>query len=159
MAANEQDFSSLLIRPKILRDVSKIDIHTDVFGARCPSPLYLTSIAKGGLVSPREHEKAFVRAAWKHQCPYIVPTVATAEHSDIFAAAQPNQLLAYQFYLLGDNEDSMRKLNRAVHLGCKAVVGDKNYCLPIHINTHWHLPRLSQSTTTLLAKALCRRQQ
>ena len=143
MAANERDFSSLLIRPRILRDVSHIDIHTTIFGSKCPSPLYLTSIAKGGLVSRQGHEKAFVRAAHKHQCPYIVPTVATAEHSDIFAAAQQNQLLAYQFYLLGDNEDSLRKLHRAVHLGCKAVVGDKNHCLSTHTNTHGHLFRPS----------------
>ena len=127
MATNRRDFSSLFIRPRILSDVSRIDIRATIFGAKCPSPLYLTSIAKGGLVSRKEHEKAFVCAAHKQQCPYIVFTVSTAEHEDIFAAASPGQHLAYQFYLLGDNEGSLAKLHRAVRLGCKAVVGAKQH--------------------------------
>ena len=127
MATNRRDFSSLFIRPRILSDVSRIDIRATIFGAKCPSPLYLTSIAKGGLVSRKEHEKAFVRAAHKQQCPYIVPTFSTAEHEDIFAVASPKQHLAYQFYLLGDNEGSLSKLHRAVRLGCKAVVGAKKH--------------------------------
>ena len=52
-----------------------------------------------GLVA--EDERTFVRAAERAGVPYIVPTVSTADHGAVFAAAAPGQTLAYQFYLLG----------------------------------------------------------
>ena len=102
-------------------------------------PFYLTSIAKGGLINrsaPEEPnslpavlaglvskgEETFVRAANQANLPYIVPTVASSTHQAIFAAAAPGQCIPYQFYLLGDNADSIEKLKQAVHFGCSAVV-------------------------------------
>lgn len=121
ISLNEAAFETLLIRPHVLADVSSIDLRCSVLGSPCQAPLYLTSIAKGGLVS-QEGEHAFVRAAHRFGVPYIVPTISTTPHEDIFGAAALGQGLPYQFYLLGDNEDSIVKLKTAMRCGCTAVV-------------------------------------
>ncbi len=95
--------------------MAELDISTTCFGQTRPSPFYLSSVAKGGLVSAENKEVAFVRAAHQHGVPYIVPTVSTESHEQIFASAMPGQGLPYQFYLLGDNEGSIRKLQVPKH--------------------------------------------
>lgn len=120
MACNRNAFDLLKIRQRVLQNVLSVNLKCSVLGQRSSSPLYLSSIAKGGLVA--KDERTFVGAAYQAGVPYIVPTVGTAENKDIFGSAAPDQRLAYQFYLLGNNKGSMIKLQEAVRLGCSAVV-------------------------------------
>ena len=75
-----------------------------MFGMQCSAPIYLSSVAKGGLVA-EDGENTFVRAAHRARVPYIAPTVSSSTLEDIFGAREPGQSLVYQFYLLGPDPD------------------------------------------------------
>ena len=115
---NKAAFATLLIRQRVLMDVSRVKLECTALGMQCAVPMYLSPIAKGGLVA--EDETTFVRAAHRARVPYVVPTVSTASLAHIYKAA--HHALPFQFYLLGDNRDSLQKLADAVALGCSAVV-------------------------------------
>lgn len=122
MARNRLDFASLMIRPRVLNDVSSVDIRCTLFGSPYATPFYLSSVAKGGLVAKAQGETVFVRAAARAEAAFIVPSVSSLPLPDIWSAARPGQGLPFQFYLLGDEEDSMRRLREAITLGATAVV-------------------------------------
>ena len=87
MDANRADFKRLLFRPRVLVDVSTVDTTCFVMGARCGSPFFLSSVAKGQLVAGADAEAVFVRAAAKAQCGYIVPSLSSLPLSDIWRAS------------------------------------------------------------------------
>lgn len=122
MERNEAAFGSFCIRPRILTDVTTITTKCNLLGRPCSAPLYLSSIAKGGMVSGTEGEAAFVRASVRAEIPFIVPSLSSAPYEKVWAAAPPGQSLPFQFYMLGDEGDSIERLQEALRRGVNAVV-------------------------------------
>eukprot|EP00418_Pyrodinium_bahamense_P081022 CAMPEP_0179069000 /NCGR_PEP_ID=MMETSP0796-20121207/30284_1 /TAXON_ID=73915 /ORGANISM="Pyrodinium bahamense, Strain pbaha01" /LENGTH=366 /DNA_ID=CAMNT_0020766057 /DNA_START=87 /DNA_END=1187 /DNA_ORIENTATION=+ len=122
ITANAVEFAALRIRPRVLVDVSSVDVSTSFLGAPRECPFYLSSVAKGGLVAGQEGEAAFVRAAARAGSAYIVPILTSLPYERIWAAAAPSQGLPFQFYLLGDESQSFELLRNALRLGTSAVV-------------------------------------
>jgi len=117
---NLDAFKSFALRPRILRDVSRISVDCRIFGKRCATPLYLSSLAKGGLVSSGG-EATFVRAAARCGTRFIVPSISSVPLRDVWAASESCDL-AFQFYLLGDEVSSIERLQEAISLGASAIV-------------------------------------
>mmetsp|Transcript_33443 Transcript_33443/g.71662 ORF Transcript_33443/g.71662 Transcript_33443/m.71662 type:complete len:372 (+) Transcript_33443:102-1217(+) len=128
IARNVAEFDNFLLRPRVLQDVSKIDTTCEVLGEACKLPVYLSSVAKGKLVSRQDGEKTFVRAVKEAGSTYVVPTVASVPIAEIYQARAKDQSLGYQFYLLNDEEFSMRQLDEAISLKASfiAVTVDAN---------------------------------
>eukprot|EP00435_Cladocopium_sp_Y103_P009509 s2967_g2.t1 len=55
---NRRAFGPWLFRPRVLRDVSDVDLRCELFGAPCGTPIYLSCLAKGRLVD-RSGEATF----------------------------------------------------------------------------------------------------
>lgn len=122
MANNRSDFSTFMFRPKVLSDVSAVDIGTSIFGIPASTPFYLSSVAKGSLVAGKEGEAVFVRAAARAGTVYLCPLVSSVPVSKMWAAATPDQKLPFQYYLMTDEEESTESLQEAIELGARAVV-------------------------------------
>eukprot|EP00449_Zooxanthella_nutricula_P061256 CAMPEP_0198562316 /NCGR_PEP_ID=MMETSP1462-20131121/96948_1 /TAXON_ID=1333877 /ORGANISM="Brandtodinium nutriculum, Strain RCC3387" /LENGTH=116 /DNA_ID=CAMNT_0044293243 /DNA_START=34 /DNA_END=381 /DNA_ORIENTATION=- len=73
MEENRSAFGAFKLRPRVLRDISAVDITSTLFGAATATPFYLSSVAKGGIVSGEAGEAAFVRAVATAGSTYIVP--------------------------------------------------------------------------------------
>lgn len=120
MQRNLDAFKSLALRPRILQDVSCISVDCSIFGKHCATPIYLSSLAKGGLVS-KGGEATFVRAAARCRTRFIVPSISSVPLRDVWAASESCDL-AFQFYLLGDEASSIERLHEAIALGASAIV-------------------------------------
>ncbi|CAJ1328668.1 unnamed protein product [Effrenium voratum] len=115
---NRAAFARWAFRPRVLRDVSSISLDCEAFGRRCAAPLYLSSLAKGRLVSP-DGEACFVRAARRLDVAFLAPMVSSLPLEQIAAQGEG---LVFQLYLFTDEEESFAALARAIELKASAVV-------------------------------------
>jgi len=122
MSTNRADFGSVVLRPRVLNDVSSIQIDSQLFGVPCRTPFYLSSVAKGALVAGAQGETMFVRAAATAGTVFLAPSASSLPISKTYAAAAPGQSLPFQFYLMGDEEESFELLQEAIALGASSVV-------------------------------------
>jgi len=118
---NISEFDNFLLRPRVLKDVSKVDTTTKLFGLPTGLPVYLSGVAKGKLVSRKEGEASFVRAAEKAGSTYLVPVNSSLSLKDIWGHCAPNQKLGFQCYLLHDEKASMDWLDEALSYGAAYV--------------------------------------
>ena len=103
---NREAFGAWLLRPRVLRDVSWVDLGCELFGRRCGTPIYLSSLAKGRLVAKegevtfaarlevKERERGVVlvaemRAAERMKSCFIVPTIHSAPLEEVWKVARP----------------------------------------------------------------------
>src|SRR3546814_4684003 len=61
--ANRQDFLSLRLRQRVLRDIAVRDHGTTILGQKSSMPAMISPVGMSGLLSPREAETASARAA------------------------------------------------------------------------------------------------
>ncbi|CAK9106810.1 unnamed protein product [Durusdinium trenchii] len=132
---NRTAFDPWLFRPRILRDVSEIDLSCSLFGAACATPIYLSSVAKGRLVDPKG-EATFVRAAERLRSRFLVPTVSSLPLEEIWKASKHSQ--AFQIYLLTNDENFAMPagLAEALRLGVNALVLTVDANAPRHGALH-----------------------
>ncbi|MEE1621328.1 alpha-hydroxy acid oxidase [Zafaria sp. Z1313] len=108
-------FSELEFRPGILRDVSHVDLSTDILGGTSRLPV---GIAPTGFtrMMQSEGEYAGSRAAEAAGIPYTLSTMGTASIEDV-AAAAPAGRNWFQLYLWTDREKSRELIDRAARAG------------------------------------------
>ena len=110
-----QAFLDIEFRPGILRDVSSIDLSTDILGKPSTLPV---GIAPTGFtrMMQSEGEYAGSRAAEAAGIPYTLSTMGTASIEDV-AAAAPAGRNWFQLYLWTDRERSLELIQRAAAAG------------------------------------------
>jgi lactate 2-monooxygenase len=118
--ANEESFGRWRIVPRMLRDVSRRDPGTELFGRRIPAPLLLSPV--GVLeMAHRDADVAVARAAAAEGVPMIfsnqgsVPMEACAE-------AMGDAPRWFQLYWSTSNELVESLVGRAEACGCEAIV-------------------------------------
>ena len=84
---NEAAFDRVKLRPRVLRDVTRLDTGITLFGQRLPYPIILVPIAYQRLVHP-EGEVATARGAGMAEAVFTLGTTATATVEDCVAASQ-----------------------------------------------------------------------
>ena len=110
-----QAFQDIEFRPGILRDVSKIDLRTDILGkeSRLPFGIAPTGFTR---MMQSEGEYAGSQAAEAAGIPYTLSTMGTASIEDV-ATAAPNGRNWFQLYLWTDRARSLELIERAAKAG------------------------------------------
>lgn len=119
LADNTGDFARLRLKQRVLRDVSSVDMSTELFGERLSMPLALAPIGMGGMMRRRAETQA-VRAAEAIGVPFCLSTVAICSLEEVAAAA--TKPFWFQLYMLKDRGAVRELLQRAKAVGVKTLV-------------------------------------
>jgi 4-hydroxymandelate oxidase len=118
LRANTAAFDRILLRPRVLRDVSNLQMETSLFGLDLPFPILLAPTAYHRTLHP-EGELATARGASTHGIPFVVSTNTTTAVDQISAvSAAP---LWFQLYVQTDREFTRDIVARAEEAGCHAL--------------------------------------
>ena len=91
LRANRDDLSKLMLKQKVLRDVSSLDTSTTLFGQRLELPLILAPIGFAGMMARRAEAQA-ARAAEKAGVPYTLSTVGICPIEEVRRMRSENAL-------------------------------------------------------------------
>ena len=116
---NTQDLSELALRQRVLRDVSQIDLSTQLFGQSLRLPLALAPIGLAGL-NARRGECQAVRAAEAAGVPFTLSTVGACTISEVSASA--SRPFWFQLYMVRDRGFMRELLAQAANAGCSTLV-------------------------------------
>jgi isopentenyl diphosphate isomerase/L-lactate dehydrogenase-like FMN-dependent dehydrogenase len=119
LEANRAALSRLRIRMRRLVDVRQVDVSTELFGRRWPTPIVLAPAASQRAFHP-EGELATARAAKARDHLKILSTVATTSYED--ASAARGEPVWFQLYPTSDWAITERLLGRVEAAGCPVVV-------------------------------------
>lgn len=110
-----EGFLDIEFRPGILRDVSAVDLGTEILGmpSRLPVGIAPTGFTR---MMQSEGEYAGSQAAEAAGIPYTLSTMGTASIEDV-AAAAPNGRNWFQLYLWTDRDRSLELIERAAEAG------------------------------------------
>jgi 4-hydroxymandelate oxidase len=111
-------FDELLLAPRVLRDVSRLDPSLELFGARLPYPILLAPAAYHCLAHP-EGERETARGAGAAGTVLVVSALATTTVEDVAAAATAP--LWFQLYVQQDRAFTRELVQRAEAAGCVAI--------------------------------------
>jgi L-lactate dehydrogenase (cytochrome) len=117
---NRMAYQRVWFRPRVLRDVSKVDWSHTILGQKSSLPVYISATALGKLGHP-DGELNLTRAAGKHGVIQMIPTLASCSFDEIIDAAKPDQPLFVQLYVNRDREITKRYIQHAEKRGVKAL--------------------------------------
>lgn len=116
---NTEAFGEVKLRQRVLRDVSKVSLATELFGQSLSMPLLLAPIGMGGFTRRRGEVQA-ARAAEAAGVPFCLSTVSVCGLEEVAAGcASPAW---FQLYMAKDRDYMRVLLARARGLGVKVLV-------------------------------------
>jgi len=116
---NRDAFSRLRLIPRILVDVSSIDMQTTVLGEKVSSPICIAPTAMQQMAHP-DGEKATSRAAHRHATLMTLSSWSTIALEDV-AGAAPGGYRWFQLYVYKDRAVTLDLIKRAEKAGYKAL--------------------------------------
>lgn len=116
---NKTAYQKYRIRPRVLRDVSKIDTSVNIFGAKNSIPLGVAPTAMQKLAHP-DGELATARACKEANVAMGLSSFATTTLENVAKASEDNPNVL-QLYLFENQEHSRKLIQRAKKAGFKAV--------------------------------------
>ncbi|XP_074641806.1 2-Hydroxyacid oxidase 2-like [Tubulanus polymorphus] len=117
---NELAYKRLKLRPSFLRDVSNVDVSTNILGQSVDSPICIAPTAQHGLVN-QDGEVATAKAAAKMGTIFTMSTFSTRSIGEVNEEV-PNGIKWLQCYILIARDIVKRMLERAVAADFKAIV-------------------------------------
>ncbi|KAB0387913.1 hypothetical protein FD755_002869 [Muntiacus reevesi] len=117
---NTAAFKKIRLRPRYLKDVSKVDMRTTIQGAEISAPICIAPTAFHRLTWP-DGEMTTARAAQAASICYITSTYASCSLEDIVAAA-PGGLRWFQLYVHPNRQINKQLIQKVESLGFKALV-------------------------------------
>ncbi|KAK4504586.1 hypothetical protein PRZ48_005502 [Zasmidium cellare] len=124
---NRSDWSKVSFRPRVLRDVAKVDTRQKVMGHDSALPIFAAPAARAKLGNP-DGELCIVRGTSRSNVPYCTSNSASTTHSvmaDCFKTEQKNGskgALFWQLYVPVDKSKARDLVREAKELGFKALV-------------------------------------
>jgi 4-hydroxymandelate oxidase len=118
LADNRAAFLRRRIMPRVMTDVSLIDLSVEVLGRRWPSPIWICPTAFHRMAHP-DGELATARAAANRDITLTVSTSSSTDLAEIAAVGGPRW---FQVYLLADPGARRAMIQRAVDSGYEALV-------------------------------------
>jgi 4-hydroxymandelate oxidase len=115
---NTAAFDRIFLRPRVLRDVSIVQMEISLFDVDLPFPLLLAPTAYHRILHP-EGELETARGAAKHGIPFVVSTNSTMALDQISAASSAP--LWFQLYVQTDREFTRDIIACAEEAGCRAL--------------------------------------
>lgn len=119
LRSNVADLSAIPLRQRVLRDVSNLDLSTELFGAKQALPVALAPIGLAGL-NARRGECQAVRAAEGAGVPFTLSTVSACDLGEVARAA--SKPFWFQLYMIRDRGFMKDLLAQAVAANCSALV-------------------------------------
>lgn len=119
LARNRAAFDRLEFRPRILRDVSRIDLSTTLLGRRIPLPLVLAPTGFTRMADA-QGELAVARSAARAGLPYTLSTLATRSIEEVAAVGDGPRW--FQVYAWRDRGLVKELVERAAAAGYEAIV-------------------------------------
>jgi L-lactate dehydrogenase (cytochrome) len=119
LRCNVSDLEAISLRQRVLRDVSNLDLSTELFGSKVSLPIALAPIGLAGL-NARRGEVQAARAAEKGGIPFCLSTVSVCTLSEI--ARDVSQPFWFQLYLIRDRRFMISLLAEAERQHCSALV-------------------------------------
>ena len=116
--ANLEDWKRIRLKPRILIDVSRIDLAIELLGQKLALPLLLAPAAFQRLCHP-EGELATIAGANQAGAPFVLSSYATEAVENVTAAAKTP--VWFQLYAQSKREVTQRIVERAQAAGCKAL--------------------------------------
>jgi L-lactate dehydrogenase (cytochrome) len=116
---NLEDLEQVVLRQRVLKDVSKIDLSTTLFGQRLSMPVGLGPIGLGGMTARRGEVQA-ARAATVAGVPFCLSTVSACSMEEVAGAgADP---FWFQLYVMRDRVFMRELIARAREARCPVLV-------------------------------------
>jgi 4-hydroxymandelate oxidase len=127
LAANLAAWAELTLRPRVLRDVSRVDLSTTVLGEPVPHPIFVAPTASHRL-GHADGELATARGAAQAGSLMVISTRASVSVEAI-AAAAPDAKRWFQVYVMRDRAWTRELVARAAAAGATALMltGDTPY--------------------------------
>lgn len=116
---NVEALEQVALRQRVLRDVSQLDLSTELFGHRIPLPIALGPIGLAGLAARRGEVQA-ARAAETAGIPFCLSTVSACSLDEV--ARGVKNPFWFQLYVIRDRAFMRDLLAKARETGCRALV-------------------------------------
>lgn len=116
---NVDDLRDIALRQRVLRDVSGLDLSTELFGQKLALPVALAPIGLAGM-NARRGECQAVRAAEAAGIPFTLSTVSACSLAEVAKAA--TRPFWFQLYMTRDRGFMRELLQEAVELQCSTLV-------------------------------------
>jgi 4-hydroxymandelate oxidase len=118
LRANRLAFLNYELRPRRMRDVSKIDMSVNLFGTRWKTPIILAPTGANRAYDP-DGEIAVARAAKAGAHLYVLSSAAGTSIEDVIAARQGE--VWYQLYATSSLEVAQQVVRRVERAGCPVL--------------------------------------
>jgi len=115
---NHAAYERIKLKPRVLRDISRVDLGQTLFGQAVAMPIMVAPTAFHRMAAP-DGETATARAAAAAGVIMIASTLATCSIEAIAAAAQGP--LWFQLYFYKDRNATLALIRRAEAAGCQAL--------------------------------------
>jgi L-lactate dehydrogenase (cytochrome) len=119
LGRNAADLRAIVLRQRVLKDVSAIDVSAELFGFRSRLPVALAPIGLAGLMARRGEVKA-ARAARDFGVPFTLSTVSACGLEEVVRAVP--EPIWFQLYMIRDRSFMRDLLRRAKDANCSALV-------------------------------------
>jgi L-lactate dehydrogenase (cytochrome) len=116
---NVSDLQQIALRQRVLRDMSKLDLSTTLFGRAQRLPVALGPIGLAGLFARRGEVQA-ARAAENAGIPFTLSTVSACALDEVTAAVR--EPIWFQLYMIRDRGFMRELLAQAQASNCSALV-------------------------------------
>ncbi|KAF5022844.1 hypothetical protein F66182_5077, partial [Fusarium sp. NRRL 66182] len=117
---NKELIRRVMIRPRILRNVSKVNFQTSILGFDSQAPFFISPAAMARLAHP-EGELALSRAAANQGIIQCVSSNASFSLKSIVKAAPQSQPFFFQLYVNSNHDKTVELLKTVRDLGVKAI--------------------------------------
>ena len=117
LAANTRDFGDVLLRQRVLKNVSKLETAVDLFGTRHAMPVVLAPIGMAGLLARRGEVQA-AKAAKAAGVAMCLSTLSICGLAEVAKTTPP----WFQLYVLKDRGYMRELIARAKSLGSPVLV-------------------------------------
>jgi L-lactate dehydrogenase (cytochrome) len=122
---NVEDLQRLTLKQRVLRDVSNIDLSTELFGKNWAMPVGLGPVGLSGLYARRGEVQA-ARAAAAANVPFALSTLSACSIDEVARAAP----LWFQLYIVKDRGFVSDMIARANEAGCGALLLTVDLAVP-----------------------------
>lgn len=117
---NHLAYHRLFFKPRVLVDVTNIDLSTSMLGTKVSAPFYITATALGRLGHP-DGEKVLTRSAAKQDIIQMIPTLASCSFDEIVDQATDKQTQWFQLYVNADRSICEKIVRHAEQRGIKGL--------------------------------------
>lgn len=121
---NLEDWSRVIFRPRVLRNVQKVNMRCTILGHASSLPIFIAPAALGRLGHP-DGELCLTRGAGRHNIPYAVSTassVSVEELCEDMKREGAQGCMFYQLYVKKRQSETRAAIQKARSLGFKGLM-------------------------------------